>query len=673
MQNTFRLQMHKLTSVLPYRALCSLLSVCSHITYKTPNQITRSFFKTPPLKTEDPSPDPKAGEFENARELIEVGLTSSWKWDVRCHIWGLMERQNIARSPRPVQNRIPNFENSDTAAIALSELSVFKAAKMIKISPDQSLKKVREIALIQGKHLYVVKPGMKSGLFSLLKPESISKKKLSDVVSIAAMNRLGTPVSLDDKIKIDLIIVGSVAVDLETGGRIGKGEGYSDLEYGILRTIGAITAKTKVITIVHDVQVLKMTNATHLSDYDVPVDVIVTPTRVIYTSPSKPKPTKGIFWNLLNPRQLERIEVLKKLKARVQDVDGLELGPDEDLPPPPFVYFGKKRHLGVECWSCLPLGIVTNIASRCGLREIQSCRLLNKHWLEGTNCLITSWHITRNVVNFHSTFEQTLKKLTMKFESIKKLTADGDVEINFKALAKYCPSLETLDLFGVPIRQGVDFQFIQKLNCLSQLKLSGISIDGNLLSYLSTLEQLNSLDLWRSNVTYKELGVILPHLSNLTNLNLGYTKVKDTLIECFGNLPLLQFLDLGNTSIGSQALRSLSGLVNLKSLFLDHTQVGDAGARYLSPLTKLVDLNLGNTRIGDAGLSHLTTLTNLKDLKLGHTSVSDVGLISFSCLCNLMYVYLDGTNVSDAGVNYLTTIMPHLHLQIRLDTNGIQF
>lgn len=316
---------------------------------------------------------------------------------------------------------------------------------------------------------------------------------------------------------------------------------------------------------------------------------------------------------------------------------------------------------------------MTNIARRCGRREIQSCRLLNKHWLEATNCLIASFHITRDVVFFHSTFEQTLQKLTMKFEYIKKITADGDVKINFRALAEYCPNLESLDLFGVPIRQGVDFQSIQKLGSLRQLNLSGISIDGISLSYLSTLDQLNSLDLWRANVTYKELGVILPHLSNLTNLNLGYTKVKDTLIECFWNLPMLQYLDLGNTSIGSQALRSLAGLVNLKSLFLDYTQVGDAGARYLSPLTKLVDLNLGNTRIGDAGLSHLTTLTNLMDLKLGHTSVSDVGLISFSCLCNLMYVYLDGTNVSDAGVNYLTTIMPHLHLQIRLDTSGIQF
>jgi len=34
----------------------------------------------------------------------------------------------------------------------------------------------------------------------------------------------GRPIGLDEKIKVDLIVIGSVAVDLRTGARLGKGE-----------------------------------------------------------------------------------------------------------------------------------------------------------------------------------------------------------------------------------------------------------------------------------------------------------------------------------------------------------------------------------------------------------------------------------------------------------------
>jgi len=34
----------------------------------------------------------------------------------------------------------------------------------------------------------------------------------------------GRPIGLDEKIKVDLIVIGSVAVDPRTGARLGKGE-----------------------------------------------------------------------------------------------------------------------------------------------------------------------------------------------------------------------------------------------------------------------------------------------------------------------------------------------------------------------------------------------------------------------------------------------------------------
>ena len=57
---------------------------------------------------------------------------------------------------------------------------------------------------------------------------------------------------------MDLIVVGSVAVS-EKGYRIGKGEGFADMEWGMMATMGAVRADTIVVTIVHDCQVVGVT------------------------------------------------------------------------------------------------------------------------------------------------------------------------------------------------------------------------------------------------------------------------------------------------------------------------------------------------------------------------------------------------------------------------------
>lgn len=51
-----------------------------------------------------------------------------------------------------------------------------------------------------------------------------------------------------------MIVIGSVAVDRE-GRHIGKGNGYVDLDYGILAHRGIVNKDTLVVTTVHDIQV----------------------------------------------------------------------------------------------------------------------------------------------------------------------------------------------------------------------------------------------------------------------------------------------------------------------------------------------------------------------------------------------------------------------------------
>jgi len=146
--------------------------------------------------------------------------------------------------------------------------------------------------------------------------------------------------TLDDNTKIDLVVVGSTAVNPVNGARVGKGEGFAELEYGMMRQLGMIDENTPVVTTVLDDQVIEEgmpPKGKEMMVHDVPVDIIVTPTQVIRVPPSTrlPKPT-GIYWNLLSKEKIATIKVLRDLKERIEKETGKELALAEQieaLPP----------------------------------------------------------------------------------------------------------------------------------------------------------------------------------------------------------------------------------------------------------------------------------------------------------------------------------------------------
>lgn len=230
---------------------------------------------------------------------------------IREYIWKLLEEKNVARFPRPVWGRIPNFVGAEKAAEKLFKTRMWCKTEVLKINPDSPQRPIRYRALIDDKKVVMATPKLREG-FLLLDPRKIPSNKYMYASSIKGAFIYGRKISLNEIPVIDLVVTGCVAVD-KYGGRLGKGGGYAELEYAILREIGVVDKNIYVVTTIHDLQIV---NKIPLEEHDLTVDIIFTPTKTIYVEPRPRKPC-GIIWEKLGDKShLPIILELKKYLYR---------------------------------------------------------------------------------------------------------------------------------------------------------------------------------------------------------------------------------------------------------------------------------------------------------------------------------------------------------------------
>ncbi|XP_029463937.1 methenyltetrahydrofolate synthase domain-containing protein isoform X1 [Rhinatrema bivittatum] len=267
---------------------------------------------------------------------LSAGLS---KWDIRQKVWDYIEDHNLADFPRPVHHRIPNFKASYQACRSIKELDIFNRASDVKVDPDKPLEGVRLETLQARKTLLVPTPRLRSGLFNkIIPPPGATKDILRVCATSRGVKEHSVPIGLDAKVQVDLVVVGSVAVS-EKGWRIGKGEGFADMEYAMMATMGAVGENTVVVTIVHDCQVVDVPEEL-VADHDLTVDYILTPTRTIKTGCKRTKP-QGIIWSKVTQELMQRIPILKNLqymeKQAGKDVSLKDERPPEDKKKPALV------------------------------------------------------------------------------------------------------------------------------------------------------------------------------------------------------------------------------------------------------------------------------------------------------------------------------------------------
>src|SRR5438309_107685 len=229
------------------------------------------------------------------------------KAEIRQKVWQTIQREGAARFPGAL-GRVPNFAGAERAAQLLREMAVWRRALVVKVNPDAPQLPVRRLALAEGKILYMAVPRLRTEkCFVEIDPQRLGKKAAL-AASISGACRWGRAVSPREMRPVDLIVCGSVAVGRD-GARLGKGGGFSDLEYGLLREEGKVRELTPVVTTIHPLQLILY--KIPMLPHEVYIDFIVTPNEVVATRSVYPRP-RGIYWDLLRAMKINAIPILRK-------------------------------------------------------------------------------------------------------------------------------------------------------------------------------------------------------------------------------------------------------------------------------------------------------------------------------------------------------------------------
>jgi 5-formyltetrahydrofolate cyclo-ligase len=230
---------------------------------------------------------------------------------IRKEIWAVLQAKKVARFPG-AEGRIPNFIGAEACARLIAATAWWKKAKVLKVNPDSPQRAIRNRALAEGKIIYMAVPRLREDRpFIELDPKKLKCSPYA-ASSIKGAAQYGRPLTVDELKGIDLIICGSVAVNRK-GARVGKGGGYSDLEFALLTEAKKIGPNTPIVTSVHPLQIVD--DDIPMTEHDIPLNAIVTAEEIINIKPNFKRP-KGIYWDMLPEEKIDGIPVLRAKKPR---------------------------------------------------------------------------------------------------------------------------------------------------------------------------------------------------------------------------------------------------------------------------------------------------------------------------------------------------------------------
>jgi 5-formyltetrahydrofolate cyclo-ligase len=207
---------------------------------------------------------------------------------------------------------IPDYPGSDQIPAALADLPFYGGTGPVFATPDNNLQSLRASLLREGRPLLTTTYGISRG-FVYFPPGSVLGPSVEFASSLDGAERFGTHIgiaSLRSLGRLDFLVTGASAVSMD-GIRFGKGHGYFDLEWAMLRHLQMVGEDTPVVACVHDVQCIEQDLSALPNDSS--VDWIITPSRTVKVSRRQLKPV-GINWDQLDPALIENIPPLRELR-----------------------------------------------------------------------------------------------------------------------------------------------------------------------------------------------------------------------------------------------------------------------------------------------------------------------------------------------------------------------
>ncbi len=217
----------------------------------------------------------------------------------------------------------------------------------------------------------------------------------------------------------------------------------------------------------------------------------------------------------------------------------------------------------------------------------------------------------------------------MKNQKLEKLSLRNCQITSLAALSKH-PSLESLDLHNVKIS---DFSVLPTLPKLNKLRIS-IPIKSSSIPF-SKIPNLKSLSLSGATVENTEFLKRLPKLEYLGLINTNGGLVD---IEKYPAMLHLQELYISNNSIKNTGLIQQK-FSNLTNLSLSSCRLRNLN--FLKPSTTLKSLSFYNNHLSD--LKPLQQITNLYSLNLARNNITS--LADIKKLTTISRLYLDGNRL----------------------------
>lgn len=194
----------------------------------------------------------------------------------------------------------------------LRQLSFYRTAAALYVTPSALLSQVRINSLLDGKVLVCPTPSLKNGFF-LLRPYTIPFTRLSYAVTPKGMDEYGEILTAGKQVSdvcIGLSVVDCLAAD-RLGCMIGDGKGFYDLSMAILSAWKVIAAGHRTVAVLEEKAIVD--DPVDAAPWDCFADLLMTERQILTLDGSEKGNNLPLFWDRLPERRIRKITPLWKL------------------------------------------------------------------------------------------------------------------------------------------------------------------------------------------------------------------------------------------------------------------------------------------------------------------------------------------------------------------------